>query len=121
MSIQKVNLEEKFDSFQEYWTPKIAGELNEQHIKLAKFKGDFVMHQHEKEDEMFLVIEGHLQIELENETIELNPGEFVIIPKGTLHKPIAKEEVQVLLMEPKFTLNTGDQEGDLTVKDLEKI
>lgn len=121
MSIKKVNLKEKFDSFSEYWTPKIAGELNDQYIKLAKFNGEFVMHQHENEDEMFLVIEGHLQIELENENIELNPGEFVIIPKGTLHKPIAKEEVQVLLIEPKTTLNTGDQEDDLTVRDLEEI
>ena len=121
MSIQKVNLKEKFDSFQEYWTPKIAGELNEQHIKLAKFKGEFVMHQHIKEDEMFLVIEGHLVIELENETIELNPGELVIIPKGTMHKPIAKEEVQVLLIEPKTTLNTGDQDSDFTLRELEKF
>lgn len=121
MKIRKVNLNEKFDSFREYWSPKIAGELNDQHIKLAKFNGEFVMHQHEKEDEMFLVIEGHLIIELENDQIDLNPGEFVVIPKGTLHKPIAKEEVKVLLIEPKTTLNTGDQENDLTVKNPEKI
>lgn len=121
MSIRKVNLNEKFDSIHKYWSPGIAGELNGQYIKLAKFKGEFIMHQHEKEDEMFLVVEGHLVIELENEKIDLSPGEFIIIPKGTNHKPIANEEVKVLLIEPKTTLNTGNQENELTIKNLKMI
>lgn len=119
MDIKKVNLSEKFDSFTEHWSPKIVGELNGQHVKVAKFKGEFVMHKHEHEDEMFMVIEGALQIELENKTLHINAGEFVVIPKGTLHKPIALEEVKVLLFEPNTTLNTGNVESEFTVKDLD--
>lgn len=119
--IKKVNLNEKFDLFSEHWSPKIIGELNGQYVKAAKLKGEFVMHQHEKEDEMFLVMEGKLLMELEDQTLELLPGEFVIIPRGTNHKPIATEEVKVLLFEPAATLNTGDVDNELTVKKLDRI
>lgn len=121
MEINKVNLESKLATFNEYWTPKIVGELNNQHVKLAKFKGDFVMHKHEQEDELFYVIDGKLFIELVDKTLELDKGEFVIIPKGVEHKPYAPEEVSILLFEPVSTLNTGDTENDLTVSELDKI
>lgn len=121
MKIKKVNLQSKFETFQEYWNPKIVGKLNGQHVKIAKLKDEFVMHKHENEDEMFLVIEGKLLMELEHETLEINAGEFVIIPKQTLHKPIAVGEVKVLLFEPESTLNTGNLENELTVKKLDEI
>lgn len=121
MEIQKVNLEEKFKTFSAYWTPKIVGELNKQHVKIAKFKGEFVMHHHEREDELFFVIRGVLNIELMDKIIELKAGEFVIIPKGVKHKPFSQEEVEVLLFEPASTLNTGNEKNDLTVNELEKL
>jgi len=121
MKIKSINLKNKFDSFSDYWNPKIVGELNGQLVKVAKFKDEFVMHQHQNEDEMFLVIEGTLKMELDNETLEINPGELIIIPKGTNHKPIAIGEVKVLLFEPNTTLNTGNTENEFTVKDLENI
>mgnify|MGYP001954963139 CR=1 FL=1 len=121
MEISKVNIEDKFQQFNDHWNPRIVGELNGQHVKVARLKGEFVMHQHENEDEMFLVIEGHLQMEMEGKTLDLHPGEFVIIPKGTNHKPIAVEEVKVMLFEPKTTLNTGNVESDLTRRDLDEI
>ncbi|MEM9917337.1 MAG: cupin domain-containing protein [Bacteroidota bacterium] len=121
MEINKVNPSQKFSTFDEYWSPKIVGKLNGQLVKLAKFKGAFVMHEHEKEDELFYVIAGELFIELENKTLHLKPGEFVIIPKGTKHKPYAPEEVQVMLFEPASTLNTGDVINDLTKSDLETL
>lgn len=121
MEIKKVNLQSKLKTFSEYWTPKIVGELNNQHVKIAKFKGEFVMHKHEQEDELFYVIDGKLFIELKDKTVELNSGEFVVIPKGVLHKPYAPEEVSVLLFEPATTLNTGNTKNELTVTDLDKI
>ncbi len=121
MDIQKVNLQEKFNTFSEYWNPKIVGELNHQFVKIAKFKNEFIMHQHEHEDELFLVVQGTLFMELDDKTLKINPGEFVIIPKGTNHKPYAKEEVHVVLFEPQTTLNTGNVENDLTRKDLDAI
>lgn len=121
MEINKVNLKSKLDTFNEYWTPKIVGELNNQLVKIAKFKGDFVMHHHEDEDELFYVIDGQLFIELKDKTLKLNAGEFVVIPKGVEHKPYAPEEVSVMLFEPASTLNTGNAESDLTVADLDKI
>lgn len=121
MEIQKVNLVSKLSTFNEYWTPKIIGELNNQLVKIAKFKGDFVMHKHEQEDELFYVIDGKLFIELVDKTLELDAGEFVIIPKGVEHKLYAPEEVSVLLFEPASTLNTGNTTNDLTVTDLDKI
>ena len=119
--ISVVNLKEKFSSFNDHWSPKIAGELNGQHIKLAKIKGEFAMHKHDEEDEMFLVVSGHLIMKLENQQLEVSPGEYVIIPKGTMHQPIAHVETEILLFEPIGTLNTGDQINDLTQTQLERI
>ena len=121
MPIQVVNLSEKLNLFSQHWQPKIVGELNGQMVKLAKLKGPFVMHQHDHEDELFLVISGILQMKLSDQTLTINPGEFVIIPKGTPHQPIAVEEVAVLLFEPASTLNTGNLTNDFTQEDLEYI
>ncbi|UGU16010.1 cupin domain-containing protein [Sinomicrobium kalidii] len=121
MPVKKVNLNDKFNQFRDYWNPKIVGELNDQLVKVAKFKDEFVMHRHENEDEMFLVIEGTLLMELDNETLEIHPGEFVIIPRKTNHKPKAIGEVKVLLFEPATTLNTGNTENEFTVKNLKNI
>ncbi|MBX2846116.1 MAG: cupin domain-containing protein [Saprospiraceae bacterium] len=119
--IEKVNLAEKFDTFSEHWTPKLVGALNGQSVKLAKFKGEFIRHHHEHEDELFLVIEGELIIEIDDQLLELHAGEFVIIPKGVSHKPMAKEEVKVLLFEPTSTLNTGNLENEHTIRNLDII
>ncbi len=116
-----INLNQKFALFQEYWSPKIAGELNDSYIKLAKLKGEFVWHQHENEDELFLVVKGHLLIKLRDRDIHLKEGEFAIIPKGVEHLPIAEEEVHVLLLEPKSTLNTGNVQNERTVNDLDWV
>lgn len=121
MEITKVNLDSKLKSFDDYWSPKVVGELNNQLVKLAKFKGEFVMHQHDNEDELFYVIDGQLFIELKDKTIELNTGEFVIVPKGVQHKPYALKEVSVMLFEPASTLNTGNMNNDMTISDLDKI
>lgn len=121
MEIEKVNLKNKFEAFTAYWTPKVVGALNGQLVKIAKFKGEFVMHHHEHEDELFLVIKGVLNIELEGKTLEVKEGEFVIIPRGVKHKPYSKEEVEVLLFEPASTLNTGNEINDLTVNELEEL
>jgi len=121
MTPDKVNIQEKFSLFTDYWHPRIAGELNGQHVKLAKFKGEFIWHQHEQEDELFFVVAGQLKIELRDKTVMLEPGEFIIIPRGTEHRPIAENEVQVLLFEPASTLNTGNQQSDLTRDTLENI
>jgi len=119
--MDKVNLAQKFSLFQEYWSPKIAGELNDSHVKLVKLKGEFVWHQHDTEDELFLVVKGSLLIKLRDRDIFLEEGEFVIIPRGVEHLPIAEEEAHVLLLEPKTTLNTGSIRNERTVADLESI
>ena len=119
--IEKVTLSEKFKIFSDYWSPRIVGNLNKQLVKVAKFKGDFVNHKHDHEDELFMVVKGVLFIELEDKTLELAAGEFVIIPRNTLHRPYAPEEVHVLLFEPETTLNTGNQVNELTVKTPKKI
>jgi mannose-6-phosphate isomerase-like protein (cupin superfamily) len=111
-----VNLSQKFELFQEHWSPRIVGELNDSYVKLAKLKGEFVWHKHETEDELFLVVKGQLQIKLRDRDLLIKEGEFVIIPKGVEHCPVAAEEVQVLLLEPKSTLNTGDQRNERTVE-----
>ncbi len=113
--VQVVDLGEKFSLFHEYWQPKIAGELNDNYVKLAKLKGEFIWHQHETEDELFLVIKGTLVIKLRDGDVTLHPGQFVIIPKGVEHMPVADEEVHVLLLEPKTTVNTGSAISDRTV------
>lgn len=121
MEIKKVNLDSKLKSFNDYWSPKVVGELNNQLVKVAKFKGEFVMHHHDDEDELFYVIDGQLFIQLKDKTISLNRGEFVIIPKGVEHKPYAPEEVSVMLFEPDSTLNTGNIDNEMTVAELDKI
>ena len=119
--MQKVIIEDKFNLFFEYWSPKIVGELNGQHIKLAKLKGEFVWHKHDEEDEMFLVMDGVLKMELRDKTIIINKNEFLIVPKGTEHRPVADSEVLVMLFEPATTLNTGNTENEMTKHFLETI
>ena len=119
--IEKVNLARKFDLFDEYWSPRIAGELNDSYVKLAKLKGEFVWHHHDNEDELFLVVKGHLTIKLRDRDMELDAGEFVIIPRGVEHLPVTEEEVQVLLLEPKSTLNTGNVHSERTVAELKRV
>jgi len=119
--MEKVNLTQKLSQFQEYWSPKVVGEINDSYVKLVKLKGEFVWHQHETEDELFLVVKGRLLIKLRDQDIFLEEGEFVIIPRGVEHLPIAEEEAHVLLLEPKTTLNTGNVENERTVVDLERI
>ena len=119
--MQKVIIEDKFNLFSEYWSPKIVGELNGQHIKLAKLKGEFVWHKHDEEDEMFLVMDGVLKMELRDKTIIINKNEFLIVPKGTEHRPVADSEVLVMLFEPETTLNTGNTKNEMTKHFLETI
>lgn len=113
--MKKVNLAEKFNVFNEYWSPHIVAELNNQYVKLVKFKGEFIWHSHANEDELFFVVKGTLRIELRNESITLNEGEFYIVPKGVEHKPVADEEAQVMLLEPKSTEQTGGIDSPLLV------
>jgi len=119
--MEKVNLADKFSLFHDYWHPRIAGELNDSHIKLVKLRGEFVWHRHEAEDELFLVVKGKLLIKLQDRDILLDEGEFVVIPRGVEHLPVAEQEVHVLLLEQKSTLNTGNVQNDKTVADLEWI
>ena len=119
--IEKVNLADKLSLFQDYWSPKIIGELNDSHVKLVKLKGEFTWHHHEHEDELFLVVKGKLLIKLRDRDIWLDEGEFAIIPRGVEHLPIAEEEAHVLLIEPKSTLNTGNVHNERTVDELERI
>ena len=110
----KVNLQEKFAGIQRHWQPRIAGELNGQEVKLVKFQGEFPWHHHEHEDELFLAVQGTFRIEFAGHSITLRPGEFLIVPKGTKHRPVADEEVQVLLFEPAGTRNTGEEVNQYT-------
>src|SRR6266581_4811857 len=119
--MNKVNLKQKFALFSDYWSPKIAGELNDSYIKLVKMKGEFVWHHHENEDELFLVVKGRLLIRLRDGELQIGSGELVVIPRGVDHLPVAEDEVHVILIEPKTTLNTGKVVGDKTILDLEKI
>ena len=120
-AMQKVNLSEKLARFSAHWQPKIVGELNGQQVKLAKFKGSFVWHSHEHEDELFLVVRGHFRMELRDGDIELAEGEFLIVPRGVEHRPVADEEVEVLLFEPASTLNTGNVRDARTLEQLERL
>lgn len=115
--MDKVNLSEKLALFSERWSPRIVGELNGQHIKLAKLQGEFVWHHHESEDELFLVLQGALAIHLRDRVVRLNEGEFFIVPKGVEHKPVAEREAHVLLLEPASTVNTGNVRNERTVDD----
>jgi mannose-6-phosphate isomerase-like protein (cupin superfamily) len=119
--MEKVNVREKFERFNDYWNPKIAAGVNDSYIKLAKFKGEFVWHHHANEDELFFVIKGRLVIRLRDGEVRLSPGEFVVIPRGVEHLPIAEDEVHVILIEPKTTLNTGNLISERTTAELEKI
>ena len=121
MMIEKVNLREKFDLFRDRWSPKIAGEVNDSYVKLVKFQGEFVWHKHDAEDEMFLVVRGGIKIRLRDGEIELGEGEFVVIPRGVEHMPVADEEAHVLLFEPKSVLNTGDVVNERTLPELERV
>jgi len=120
-NVEKVNVAQKFTLFNEYWVPYIVGELNDSYIKVDKLKGEFVWHKHEAEDELFLVNKGKLLIKLRDKDVWLEEGEFIIIPKGVEHKPVADEEVHVVLIEPKSTLNTGNVKNEKTVAQLKKI
>lgn len=119
--MKKININDKLNTFSEYWSPKIVGDINETYVKLAKLKGEFVWHMHENEDEMFMVIKGRMVIKLRTEDITLNEGEIFIIPRGIEHMPVAEDEVHVMLFEPKTTLNTGNVKNEKTVEILEKI
>lgn len=119
--INKVNIADKLSLINEYWSPKIVGELNGQHVKLVKFMGEFTKHHHENEDELFLVIKGSFKMVLDDKTIEVNEGEYIIIPRGVDHKPVADEEVHVMLFEPASTLNTGNVKNEFTKENLQQI
>tara|TARA_B100001540_G_C15314515_1_gene420744 strand:+ start:112 stop:474 length:363 start_codon:yes stop_codon:yes gene_type:complete len=110
----KINFNSKFDKFHEHWSPKIIAEMNDYQFKLVKIKNEFIWHQHEHTDEVFIVIEGKIGIEFENETIEINEGEMIVIPKGKQHRPFAKQEAKIMLIEPKGVVNTGNIESEIT-------
>ncbi len=121
-AIKVINIDEKLSLFNTYWNPKIVGELNDHKVQLVKLKGEFVWHHHDHEDELFLVVKGKLTIHFRDRDIEVSEGEFVIIPHPIEHKPEAKEEVHIILIEPKNTLNTGNiKDSNLTAKKQEKI
>jgi len=119
--MKKVNITEKLSLFQDFWNPRIVGELNGQQVKLVKFKGEFVWHKHVLEDELFYVVKGSFTMEFRDKSIELNENEFLIVPKGVEHRPVAVNEVSVMLFEPASTLNTGDTKGELTIDTLDVI
>ncbi len=119
--MEAVNLEDKLSRFTEHWSPKIVGELNGQHVKLAKVKGEFVWHHHEHEDELFFVVKGALLLKMRDRDITLNEGEFFIVPRGVEHKPVAHEEAQIMLFEPASTLNTGNVQSEFTHSKLDRI
>ena len=116
--IKVVNFKEKLSSFSDHWSPRIIGEVNDTQIKIAKLKGDFVMHHHEDEDEAFIVLSGVLKMVMEDKTLEIRPGEMVVIPRGISHQPIAEDEVHIMLIEPGTTLNTGNVRNALDQRGL---
>jgi mannose-6-phosphate isomerase-like protein (cupin superfamily) len=119
--MERVNLTEKLGQFSEHWSPKIVGELNGQLVKLVKFKGEFVWHHHDAEDELFLVVLGYFDMHMRDRVVRLREGEFLIVPRGVEHKPVAPEEAHVLLFEPASTLNTGNVRNERTREDLERM
>ncbi len=119
--MEKVNLQQKFSLFAEHWKPKIVGELNGQQVKVAKFSGPFVWHSHENEDELFLVIKGRFRMEFRDRAVWLEDGEFLVVPRGVEHRPVADQEVHVLLFEPATTLNTGNVINERTLEVLERL
>lgn len=119
--MNKVNIAEKLSLFNEQWSPKIVGELNGQYVKLVKFQGPFVWHHHDAEDEMFFVVKGRFRMEFQDRSEWIEEGEFIIVPRGVEHRPVADEEAQVMLFEPALTLNTGNVENERTVRQLDSI
>ncbi len=113
--MEKVNIEEKFKLFDDYWSPKLVGEINDAHVKAVKLKGEFVWHHHEHEDELFLVHRGSFRMEFRDRVVELRAGDFIVVPRGVEHRPVADEEVEIVLFEPAGTLNTGNVRSELTV------
>jgi mannose-6-phosphate isomerase-like protein (cupin superfamily) len=120
-TLVKVNLAEAFARFSDHWSPKVAGELNGQQVKLAKLKGPFIWHRHENEDELFFVVSGQLRIEFQDQDVTLGAGEFIIVPRGVEHRPVADAEAHVMLFEPASTLNTGNVRNERTVAKLDRI
>lgn len=114
--MQKINIQEKLDLINDYWKPRIAAELNGQQIRFVKIKGDFAFHKHDAEDEMFLVIKGVLKLEFQDKTICISEGEFIVVPKGVVHRPIAEEEVQLMMFVAENNINTGDIENEMTLE-----
>lgn len=121
MELKKINIESKLSLFSDHWNPRIVGEINDLHVKLVKFEGEFVWHKHDNEDEMFYVLKGEFKMEFRDKTINIHENEFVIVPKGTEHRPVAEKEVSVMLIEPKNTVNTGNIIDELTKNKLENI
>ena len=115
--MKKINFKSKFEKFNDLWSPKVIAEMNDYQFKLVKIKDDFVLHEHNDTDEVFIVISGVIWIEFKDETIQINTGEMIVVPKGTKHRPYATEEAQIMLVEPKGVVNTGDIESDLTALD----
>lgn len=120
-AVRKVNLAEMFGRFQDHWKPKIVGEVNDSLVKLVKFTGEFVWHHHDHEDELFLVVKGRMRMQLRDREVTVAPGEFIIIPHGVEHKPVADQETEVLLFEPNSTLNTGNVQNERTVAQLDRL
>ena len=119
--MEKVNLHQKLSLFSDYWNPRIVGELNGQQVKLVKFKGEFVWHKHDHEDELFYVVKGSFNMEYRDKTITIDENEFLIVPKGVEHRPVAEQEVSIMLFEPATTLNTGDAISDMTRHQLQSL
>jgi mannose-6-phosphate isomerase-like protein (cupin superfamily) len=119
--MRKINIKESLDAFTDMWSPKIVGEINDSYVKLVKFRGEFVWHHHEIEDEMFLVVKGRMIMKLRDQDITVEAGEFIIIPRGVEHMPVAEEETHVMLFEPRSTLNTGNVENERTVAKLDRL
>ena len=116
MNTEAINLKEKFTKFSDLWSPRVVAEMNDYQFKLAKFKGEFVWHDHNDTDEVFFVVQGSMSIEFEDYTLQLNEGEMYVVPKGIKHKPFATDECHVLLVEPRGVVNTGESGGDLTAE-----
>jgi mannose-6-phosphate isomerase-like protein (cupin superfamily) len=119
--MEKVNIREKLALFSDHWNPRVVGELNGQHVKLVKFQGEFVWHDHADEDEMFLVVHGSFRMDFRDRSVTLNEGDFIIVPRGVEHRPVADQEVQVMLFEPAQIKHTGDVESEMTVHEFQRI
>jgi mannose-6-phosphate isomerase-like protein (cupin superfamily) len=119
--MESVNIEEKLARINDYWRPHIAAELNGQQVKLVKFLGPFVWHHHDNEDELFLVVKGRLRMEFRDRAVAVREGEFIVVPRGVEHRPLAEEEVHVVLFEPASTLNTGNVQNELTLRELQRV